>query len=55
MTRDECFGVGLRVMAFDAAFRDAIFGPEAHNYQLWQQRIKAALDPNDVADSTFYV
>ncbi len=55
MTRDEHFGVGLGVMAFDATFRDSIFGPEAHNYQLWQQRIKAALDPDDVADSTFYV
>jgi hypothetical protein len=54
-TRDECFGMGLGIMASDAAFCDAIFGPEAHNYQLWRQHIKAALDPNDVADSTFYV
>jgi hypothetical protein len=54
-TKDEYFGLGLGVMALPAKFRDDIFGPAACNYQKWQQKLKDALDPDDVADSAYYV
>ncbi len=32
-----------------------IFGPEMCNYHIWLQKIKKAFDPNEVADSGFYI
>ncbi len=32
-----------------------IFGPETCNYHIWLQKIKKAFDPNDIADSGFYI
>jgi hypothetical protein len=31
-----------------------IYSPHCYDYDRWQQRIKAALDPNDAADAAFY-
>ena len=32
-----------------------IWGPNMRNYHLWLRKIKAAFDPNGVADSGFYI
>ena len=31
-----------------------IFSPACYDYDLWQQKIKAALDPNNSSDASFY-
>ena len=31
-----------------------IYSPHCYDYDKWQQRIKAALDPNDASDASFY-
>jgi glycolate oxidase len=32
-----------------------MFGPHMFNYHIWLRKIKAAFDPNDIADSGFYI
>ena len=32
-----------------------IFGPHMSNYHIWLRKIKEAFDPNDIADSGFYI
>ena len=54
-TRDQCFGLGLGVMAFSAHFRDEVFGDSIYNYPHWQKRIKEEFDEGDAADSSFYI
>jgi len=32
-----------------------LFGPEMNNYHIWLRKIKQAFDPNNIADSGFYI
>ena len=32
-----------------------LFGPHMSNYHIWLRKIKEAFDPNDIADSGFYI
>ncbi|MGQ9476487.1 MAG: hypothetical protein ACUVSI_10425 [Actinomycetota bacterium] len=52
--RDRNFGVGLGAFMLEASERDRIFGPNTWDYPSWQRRIKEMLDPDGVADGTFY-
>lgn len=52
--RDRNFGVGLGAFMLEAVDRDRIFGPHTWDYPAWQGRVKEMLDPEGVADGSFY-
>lgn len=50
-TIDRAMGLPIAGFGTEA---NALFGPACHNYHLWLQQIKSALDPHTACDPFFY-